>query len=199
MTSRVASCVLILLLVDMLTLAFSIQIVKAEQDDLFLLETDQSIYFLGDQVAIILKNVGTEAVDIGGYPPWTIYAYPEMEPVYPKYYQFLAWSLEPGENDTVIWDKHNAFTQSPVDPGVYVVIDDMGRGLSAYFEIVWELGGDVNKDGIVDILDIGVVSAHWYPGPPIGPLGYSSVADINHDGSVDIFDIGIVSAHWGQW
>jgi len=58
--------------------------------------------------------------------------------------------------------------------------------------------GDVNADGIVDIFDIGFTSAHWYPGPPIGPLGYNAIADINNDLAVDIFDIGITSAHWGQ-
>ncbi|MGD8506502.1 MAG: ABC transporter substrate-binding protein [Candidatus Bathyarchaeota archaeon] len=58
--------------------------------------------------------------------------------------------------------------------------------------------GDVNGDRIVDIFDIGYISAHWYPGPPIGPLGYTANADINNDGAVDIFDIGITSAHWGQ-
>lgn len=57
--------------------------------------------------------------------------------------------------------------------------------------------GDVNADGIVDIFDIGSVSAHWFPGPPIGPLGYDPVADLNNDGAVDIYDIGIVSANWG--
>ncbi|MGD8506254.1 MAG: NosD domain-containing protein [Candidatus Bathyarchaeota archaeon] len=58
--------------------------------------------------------------------------------------------------------------------------------------------GDVNADGIVDIFDIGYISAHWHPGPPTGPLGYDVYADVNHDGAVDIFDIGITSAHWGQ-
>lgn len=58
--------------------------------------------------------------------------------------------------------------------------------------------GDVNGDRIVDIYDIGVISAHWYLGPPQGPLGYDSNADVNGDGAVDIFDIGIASAHWGQ-
>ncbi len=58
--------------------------------------------------------------------------------------------------------------------------------------------GDANGDGIVDIFDIGAISAHWYPGPPIGPLGYGKEADINYDGSVDIFDIGITSANWGN-
>jgi len=58
--------------------------------------------------------------------------------------------------------------------------------------------GDVNGDGIVDIFDIGSISSHWYPGPPIGPLGYNAIADINNDLAVDIFDIGITSAHWGE-
>ncbi len=58
--------------------------------------------------------------------------------------------------------------------------------------------GDVNSDGVVDIFDIGYVSAHWYPGPPTGPSGYDANADINGDGAIDIFDIGITSANWGQ-
>jgi len=74
------------------------------------------------------------------------------------------------------------------------------------FERLWIVGtvkiyrliGDVNGNGIVDIFDIGFISAHWYPGPPVGPLGYDEEADINLDESVDIFDIGITSAHWGE-
>ncbi len=56
--------------------------------------------------------------------------------------------------------------------------------------------GDVNGDTVVDILDAGEISAHWYPGPPVGPLGYDANTDINHDGEVDIFDAAIVSANW---
>jgi hypothetical protein len=59
-------------------------------------------------------------------------------------------------------------------------------------------GGDINGDGTIDIFDMGVVSAHWYPGPPIGPLGYDSAPDINSDGAVDIFDVGLLSFNWGQ-
>lgn len=58
--------------------------------------------------------------------------------------------------------------------------------------------GDVNGDRIVNIFDAGTISAHWYPGPPIGPLDYDANADINSDGAVDIIDVGIVNAHWGQ-
>jgi hypothetical protein len=56
--------------------------------------------------------------------------------------------------------------------------------------------GDMNCDGIVDLLDAAGVSAHWYPGPPIGPLGYDPNFDIDDDGSVGILDAAIVSAYW---
>lgn len=64
--------------------------------------------------------------------------------------------------------------------------------------ILVTISGDANGDRIVDIFDIGTISAHWYPGPPIGPSGYDANADINNDGAIDIFDIGITSANWGQ-
>lgn len=77
--------------------------------------------------------------------------------------------------------------------GYEILIDNVE--LEVTFRI---LLGDVNGDGIVDIFDIGYISGHWYPGPPIGPLSYDVYADINNDLAVDIFDIGIVSAHWGE-
>lgn len=60
--------------------------------------------------------------------------------------------------------------------------------------------GDANGDRIVTILDAGKISAHWYPNPPIGPLGYGENADINNDGAVDISDATIINANWhGSW
>lgn len=67
---------------------------------------------------------------------------------------------------------------------------------SLFFNVT--IPGDVNRDKIVDIFDIGAISAHWYPGPPIGSLGYHPNSDINNDLAVDIFDIGITSSHWGE-
>lgn len=64
--------------------------------------------------------------------------------------------------------------------------------------ITVHFSGDANSDGIIDILDISVVSAHWYPGPPTGVLGYNANADFNKDGAVDISDIAMLSVNWGQ-
>jgi len=56
--------------------------------------------------------------------------------------------------------------------------------------------GDVNFDGIVNILDAAGISAHWFPGPPVGPLGYDPNFDLDNDGPIGVSDAAIVSAHW---
>lgn len=66
----------------------------------------------------------------------------------------------------------------------------------AYFRNT--IPGDVNGDGVVNVSDAASVSAHWYPGPPRGPLGYGREADINLDEIVDIGDAALVSANWNR-
>jgi len=66
----------------------------------------------------------------------------------------------------------------------------------AYFRNAMK--GDVNGDKVVNVVDAAGVSAHWYPGPPIGPLGYGREADINLDGVVGILDSALVSANWNR-
>ena len=65
-------------------------------------------------------------------------------------------------------------------------------------KVLVTIPGDANGDKVVDLLDAATISAHWYPGPPIGPLGYDANADIDNDGAVNILDAATVSAHWGQ-
>ncbi len=47
--------------------------------------------------------------------------------------------------------------------------------------------GDVNADGLVNIVDIGIIIDNYRMDPPQNPA-----ADLNHDGVVNIIDIGIV-------
>ena len=61
-----------------------------------------------------------------------------------------------------------------------------------------KITGDVNGDKVVNVVDAASVSAHWYPGPPMGPLGYGKEADINLNGIVDIVDSALVSANWNR-
>jgi hypothetical protein len=51
--------------------------------------------------------------------------------------------------------------------------------------------GDVNGDGFVNILDIGIMVDNYGKSPIPNPK-----ADLNNDGSVDIIDIGIVVDHY---
>ena len=101
-----------------------------------LLETDKDVYILGENVKIMLKNIGTETESIGGYPAWGIYEIVDVggSPweffVYPEYYMWLAWSLEPEENDTY------TFGSGDIGAGMYVVRDTQGWNLSAYFAII---------------------------------------------------------------
>jgi parallel beta-helix repeat protein len=55
---------------------------------------------------------------------------------------------------------------------------------------------DVSHDGEIDIIDAAAISAHWYPGPPVGPLGFDTSSDINGDGSIDFLDAALVSSYW---
>ncbi len=78
------------------------------------------------------------------------------------------------------------------------IADEVDTGdnmlISGLVEVVTP--GDVNADGTVNVVDAAGVSAHWYPGPPIGPLGYDSNFDINGDGAINILDAALVSAYW---
>jgi hypothetical protein len=55
--------------------------------------------------------------------------------------------------------------------------------------------GDLNRDGLVDILDLMTVAGSFgtTPGGPPYPE-----ADLNHDGSIDILDIILVARNWGR-
>jgi len=61
-----------------------------------------------------------------------------------------------------------------------------------------KLNGDANSDGAVNVLDQGKINAHWYPGPPVGALGYSRCVDTNDDGAINVLDQGVVNANWGR-
>jgi len=72
--------------------------------------------------------------------------------------------------------------------------------------------GDASGDGLVDVLDVGVLSAHWN-GPPAGSLGYTIQADLTGgdggtsgsvsgpvlgipDGVVNVIDVSLVNAYY---
>ncbi len=54
---------------------------------------------------------------------------------------------------------------------------------------------DVNKDGVVDILDLALVAKHY--GEKVAQ-DFSKNPDVNRDGIIDIFDLVLVGAHFGE-
>jgi hypothetical protein len=58
--------------------------------------------------------------------------------------------------------------------------------------------GDVNGDGVVNILDVGVIAVHWLQAvPPSAPPELAN-ADVNDDGVINILDVGVIAVHWLQ-
>jgi hypothetical protein len=55
---------------------------------------------------------------------------------------------------------------------------------------------DLNADGTVDIVDIGMVAVAF--GSNLGDSRYNSNADLNNDSTIDIVDVGIVAIHFGK-
>jgi len=58
------------------------------------------------------------------------------------------------------------------------------------------LSGDVNGDGIVNVIDLTIVSLAY--GLFRGEPGYNPEADLNEDGVVDMQDLVIVAYHLGE-
>jgi len=52
------------------------------------------------------------------------------------------------------------------------------------------LPGDINRDGIVDVSDLGILGQHWLQ------TGKNVPGDINGDGIVDVSDLGILGQNW---
>jgi hypothetical protein len=51
------------------------------------------------------------------------------------------------------------------------------------------LVGDINKDGIISVLDLSLLLSSW---------GKTGASDLNADGIVNVFDLSMLLAHWGQ-
>jgi hypothetical protein len=58
--------------------------------------------------------------------------------------------------------------------------------------------GDDNGDGVVNILDVGVIAGHWLQTVPLSAPPKLANADVSGDGIVNILDVGVIAAHWLQ-
>jgi len=67
--------------------------------------------------------------------------------------------------------------------------DENGNGIPDECEAI---PGDLNGDGCVDQVDLGILLADW------GCAGGNCPGDCNGDGDTDEADLGILLAHWGE-
>jgi rhamnogalacturonan endolyase len=72
------------------------------------------------------------------------------------------------------------------------VSDAAGNSLAADYSFsLFTLGGDANRDRVVDINDLAILAMNWKGADRIFSQG-----DFNYDGNVDAKDLGILSLNW---
>jgi len=162
---------------------------------------------------VAVKNVvSTESLVHRGYTNPSVYVEVANEGTFTETFDVTVYynstiigtqtvSLSPGANTTRIfpWDVTQiSYGNYIISAEASIVQDETDLDDNSLTDgtVVVTIPGDVNGDRTVNIVDAGVISAHWYPGPPAGPLGYDLDADINRDGSVDIFDAAIANLNW---
>jgi hypothetical protein len=96
----------------------------------------------------------------------------------------------------VYWEVVNDFNLGQLDEGVYtftLTSWDVPCKSTA-FEVGFP--ADINDDGKVDIMDIGIVALAYGSHNP--DPGYDPAADIYYDGKVDIRDVSFTAIHFGE-
>jgi hypothetical protein len=72
------------------------------------------------------------------------------------------------------------------------ITDQAGNALAANVtQEFFVLAGDANRDRVVDITDLGILSTNWQQSPRAFSQG-----DFNYDNVVDITDLGMLSTNW---
>lgn len=96
------------------------------------------------------------------------------------------------------------FSYEAISPYCYFMTEVPNNGVwfscvgSAYVGIVYPPynSPDINKDGIVDSSDLGILGVAW--GSISGEPNYISDADLNKDSVIDSIDLGIIGVCWGR-
>ena len=68
--------------------------------------------------------------------------------------------------------------------------------INAIFSNIKMIEGDINHDGIVDVLDLIIVCSAYGSNP--NKPNWNPNADLNNDNTIDIYDLIIVASHYGQ-
>ena len=123
--------------------------------------------------------------------------------------EFLVFEDGPSIDVTLQWatyfDASDQCSLSRIWGGIHAPIDDLpGRYMgeqtaASSWALAVELYGeeppcpaDLNQDGIVDGVDLGIVFGNW------GECGVDCIADFNFDGLVDGVDLAFMLSNWGS-
>jgi len=71
-----------------------------------------------------------------------------------------------------------------------------GGNCDEYPLMRFRIPGDCNRDGVVDVMDVGIVREAWLS--VVGEVCYNSCADLSWDGMVNVGDAVFVGLCWGQ-
>ncbi len=156
--------------------------------------------YLGDivQISVTVKNEGTEieTFDVTAKYENT------TEGIFGTIATQTVYSLNPSATTTLTFD----WNTTEVQPCVYYTIKaeasvvegetDTADNLKSDGTVKIKMVGDVNGDGVVDVVDLSLVAVAY--GAFIGEPNYDPQVDLNKDGVIDVADISTVSIHFGD-
>lgn len=166
--------------------------------EIFLVETNKPEYCPGEDVVITFFNGYNDIVGCNGVPPYDIFTYPEMEPVYPQYIAFMVWYIGAGETQTFVWGQLNQFEGRSAEPGLYIVgARTIGLLDQDYAIFAIVTSGDLNHDGLIDIMDILLASTAY--GSNEGDANWNPEADLAPPyGVINLCDLVTIAYHYGE-
>ena len=178
-----------LLLVGMLTLIFNVQLVKSDATPptINILSPENKTYYIPPPGEIIIAI----------YPPPSPQICIPLNFTVDEMTSWIGYSLNGQANVTVFRNT----TLVGLLPGTYCMIiygndtyGNMGSSENVYFAV--KILGDINGDGIIDIMDLLIIALAYGSQP--GDPHWDPDADINNDEIVDIMDAVIIGVNFGK-
>jgi len=178
-----------LLLIGMLTLTFNVQLVNSDATPptISILSPENKTYYIPPPDGFI--------IDI--YPPPTPQTCVPLNFTVDEMTSWIGYSLNGQANVTVVGNT----TLTGLTCGSHNIIayandtyGNMGSSETVYFTVT--IFGDINGDGIIDIMDLLIIALAYGSQP--GDPHWDPDADINNDEIVDIMDAVIIGVNFGK-
>jgi len=109
---------------------------------------------------------------------------------------WLSYSLDNQPNVTIVANTILADLPVGVHNITVYAIDALGNEVSSIVVFVITFIGDLNLDGVVNIIDVSTVAYSF--GSGYGSERWNSDADLNNDGQINIIDISMVAREFGK-